>query len=268
MPGPVLLVPRRRRRRREAGDPLVVLESMKMELVADRAGRRRRSPSSPSPWATRWPRPAAGARGGSGMTSCTRRQPRLRRVPGQPRRTRAGRRPARAARARRGWAAASRRASATSAAASCCRASASTGCSTPARRSWSCSPLAAHGLYDGDAPGAGIITGVGRVAGRECVIVANDATVKGGTYYPMTVKKHLRAQEIALQNRLPVHLPRRLRRRVPAAAGRGLPRPRALRPDLLQPGDDVGAGDPADRRGDGLVHRRRRLRAGDERRDA
>src|SRR3954463_9615246 len=65
------------------------------------------------------------------------------------------------------------------------------------------SPLAAHGMYDGDAPGAGMITGVGRVAGRECVIVANDATVKGGTYYPMTVKKHLRAQEIALQNRLP-----------------------------------------------------------------
>ena len=63
-----------------------------------------------------------------------------------------------------------------------------------------------------------------------------------------------------------VHLPRRLRRRVPAAAGRGLPRPRALRPDLLQPGDDVGAGHPADRRRDGLVHRRRRLRAGDERR--
>jgi 3-methylcrotonyl-CoA carboxylase beta subunit len=65
------------------------------------------------------------------------------------------------------------------------------------------SPLAAHGLYDGEAPGAGIITGIGRVAGRECVIVANDATVKGGTYYPMTVKKHLRAQEIALQNHLP-----------------------------------------------------------------
>ena len=65
------------------------------------------------------------------------------------------------------------------------------------------SPLAAEGLYDGDAPAAGIITGVGRVSGREAVVVANDATVKGGTYYPMTVKKHLRAQEIALQNRLP-----------------------------------------------------------------
>jgi 3-methylcrotonyl-CoA carboxylase beta subunit len=65
------------------------------------------------------------------------------------------------------------------------------------------SALAAHGLYDDEAPGAGIITGIGRVSGRECVIVANDATVKGGTYYPVTVKKHLRAQEIALQNRLP-----------------------------------------------------------------
>src|SRR3954452_16386929 len=65
------------------------------------------------------------------------------------------------------------------------------------------SPLAAHGLYDGEAPAAGIITGIGRIAGRECVVVANDATVKGGTYYPMTVKKHLRAQEVALQNRLP-----------------------------------------------------------------
>jgi 3-methylcrotonyl-CoA carboxylase beta subunit len=65
------------------------------------------------------------------------------------------------------------------------------------------SPLAADGLYDGEAPSAGIITGVGRVSGRECVIVANDATVKGGTYYPVTVKKHLRAQEVALHNHLP-----------------------------------------------------------------
>ncbi|MFE2697334.1 carboxyl transferase domain-containing protein [Streptomyces mirabilis] len=64
-------------------------------------------------------------------------------------------------------------------------------------------PLAAHGMYDGQAPAAGVIAGIGRVSGRECVIVANDATVKGGTYYPMTVKKHLRAQEVALENRLP-----------------------------------------------------------------
>ncbi len=65
------------------------------------------------------------------------------------------------------------------------------------------SALAADGLYDGDAPGAGMVTGIGLVEGVECVIVANDATVKGGTYYPTTVKKHLRAQQIALENRLP-----------------------------------------------------------------
>jgi 3-methylcrotonyl-CoA carboxylase beta subunit len=64
-------------------------------------------------------------------------------------------------------------------------------------------PLAADGLYDGQAPAAGVIAGIGRIAGREAVVVANDATVKGGTYFPMTVKKHLRAQEIALENRLP-----------------------------------------------------------------
>jgi acetyl-CoA carboxylase carboxyltransferase component len=65
------------------------------------------------------------------------------------------------------------------------------------------SPLAANGMYDDEAPGAGIVTGIGRVQRRECLIIANDATVKGGTYFPITVKKHLRAQEIALQNRLP-----------------------------------------------------------------
>ena len=65
------------------------------------------------------------------------------------------------------------------------------------------SPLAAHGMYDDAAPAAGIITGIGRVHGTEVVVVANDATVKGGTYFPITVKKHLRAQEVALENRLP-----------------------------------------------------------------
>ena len=65
------------------------------------------------------------------------------------------------------------------------------------------SPLAAWDMYEGDAPGAGLVTGIGRVSGREVVIVANDATVKGGTYYPITVKKHLRAQQVALDNRLP-----------------------------------------------------------------
>ncbi|MCB1739980.1 MAG: methylcrotonoyl-CoA carboxylase, partial [Gammaproteobacteria bacterium] len=65
------------------------------------------------------------------------------------------------------------------------------------------SPLAAHEVYEDYVPSAGIITGIGRVSGRECVIIANDATVKGGTFYPLTVRKHLRAQEIAAENRLP-----------------------------------------------------------------
>lgn len=65
------------------------------------------------------------------------------------------------------------------------------------------SQLAAHGLYKGEVPAAGIITGIGSVAGRECMIICNDPTVKGGSYYPLTVKKHLRAQEIACENRLP-----------------------------------------------------------------
>src|SRR5687767_2932246 len=64
------------------------------------------------------------------------------------------------------------------------------------------SPLAAWDIYDAEAPGAGIVTGIGRVSGREVVVVANDATVKGGTYYPLTVKKHVRAQQIAIENRL------------------------------------------------------------------
>ena len=65
------------------------------------------------------------------------------------------------------------------------------------------SALAAWEMYENEAPGASLVTGVGRVSGREVLIVANDATVKGGTYYPMTVKKHVRAQQIALENRLP-----------------------------------------------------------------
>ena len=65
------------------------------------------------------------------------------------------------------------------------------------------SPLAGYHVYDDETPGAGLVTGIGRVSGRDVIIVANDATVKGGTYYPVTVKKHLRAQQIALENRLP-----------------------------------------------------------------
>jgi 3-methylcrotonyl-CoA carboxylase beta subunit len=65
------------------------------------------------------------------------------------------------------------------------------------------SALAAYGLYGGDVHSASLVTGIGRVSGRECMIIANDATIKGGTYYPMTVKKHVRAQEIARENHLP-----------------------------------------------------------------
>ena len=65
------------------------------------------------------------------------------------------------------------------------------------------SSFAAYDMYNNDAPGAGMVTGVGVIKGKECLIVANDATVKGGTYFPMTIKKHVRAQEIALENHLP-----------------------------------------------------------------
>ena len=65
------------------------------------------------------------------------------------------------------------------------------------------SQLAGYGMYEGGVPSGGLVTGIGRIAGRECVVVANDATVKGGTYYPITVKKHLRGQEIAKENNLP-----------------------------------------------------------------
>ena len=152
-------------------------------------------------------------------------------------------------------------------AASCRSASASTGSLDPGSAFLELSALAADGLYDDEAPSAGIVTGVGRIEGTTCVIVANDATVKGGTYYPMTVKKHLRAQEIALENRLPcVYLV--------DSGGAFLP----LQADVFPDREHFGrifynqarmsaAGDPAGRAGDGLVDRRRRVRAGDERRD-
>ena len=87
--------------------------------------------------------------------------------------------------------------------ASCCRATGSSGLLDPGSPFLEIGQLAAHGMYDGAAPAAGVIAGIGRVSGREVMIVCNDPTVKGGAYFPMTVKKHLRAQEIAEQNRLP-----------------------------------------------------------------
>ncbi len=88
-------------------------------------------------------------------------------------------------------------------AASCWRGIASTSLLDPGAPFLELSAMAAWGMYGGDIAAAGVVTGIGRVSGVECIIVANDATVKGGTYYPMTVKKHLRAQEIALENHLP-----------------------------------------------------------------
>ena len=127
--------------------------------------------------------------------------------------------------------------------------------------------LAACDMYKGEAPGAGMIAGIGRVSGRETMIVANDPTVKGGAYFPITVKKHLRAQEIALQNRLPsVYLV--------DSGGANLPHQADVFPDR----DHFGrifynqaqmsvAGPRPDRLRDGQLHRRRRLCAGDVRRE-
>ena len=134
------------------------------------------------------------------------------------------------------------------------------------------SPLAATGMYDAktadSVPSAGIVTGIGRVSGREAVVVANDATVKGGTYYPITVKKHLRAQAVAAENRLPcVYLV--------DSGGAFLPMQDDVFPDkehfgriFFNQANLSARGHPADRQRDGLVHRRRRLRPGDVRRDA
>ena len=121
-------------------------------------------------------------------------------------------------------------------------------------------------MYDDEAPGAGIVTGIGRLQGREVVVVANDATVKGGTYYPMTVKKHLRAQEIAMQNHLPcVYLV--------DSGGAFLPLQSEVFPDREHFGRIFynmarmsAAGIRAGGGGDGFVHGGRRLRARDVRR--
>ena len=122
--------------------------------------------------------------------------------------------------------------------------------------------LAAWELYDGQAPAAGIVTGIGVVEGRECVIVANDATVKGGSYFPLTVKKHLRAQEVAEQNHLPcIYLV--------DSGGAFLPLQDEVFPTATISAASSSTrrrcrrGHSANRSRDGLVHRRRCLRAGD-----
>ena len=118
------------------------------------------------------------------------------------------------------------------------------------------SALAADGLYDGEAPAAGMVTGIGLVEGVECVIVANDATVKGGTYFPITVKKHLRAQEIALENRLPCLY-------LVDSGGAYLPLQDEVFPDrehfgriFYNQAQLSARGHPPDRAGDGLAPRR------------
>ena len=129
------------------------------------------------------------------------------------------------------------------------------------------SPLAAYQMYDGDSPSASIITGVGRIHGRETVIVANDATVKGGTYFPMTVKKHLRAQQIAMENMLPcVYLV--------DSGGAFLPMQSEIFPDERHFGRIFynearmsAIGHAAGRGRDGQLHGGRRVRARDVRRE-
>ena len=127
--------------------------------------------------------------------------------------------------------------------------------------------LAANGLYGGDAHAAGIVAGVGRVSGRECMIVANDATVKGGTYYPMTVKKHLRAQDIARDNRLPCLY-------LVDSGGAFLPQQDEVFPDerhfgriFYNQAQMSALGIPQIATRDGAMHRGRRLRSGDVRRE-
>ena len=135
------------------------------------------------------------------------------------------------------------------------------------------SPLAAYGMYGrgeddlNAVPSASIVTGIGRVNGREVVVIANDATVKGGTYYPMTVKKHLRAQTVAADNNLPCIA-------LVDSGGAFLPMQDDVFPDrehfgriFFNQANLSAQGRPADRRGDGLLHGRRRLRPGDVGRD-
>ena len=164
-------------------------------------------------------------------------------------------------------AAARRRAPSTWRAASCCRASASRCCSTPTRPSSRSAPLAGLDMYDGARARRRPHRRHRPRRGRRVPDRLQRRHREGRHLLPDDGQEApARAGDRAAEPAA-LHLPGRLRRRQPAEPGRGLPRPRPLRPHLLQPGQPVGAGHPADRGGDGLVHRRRRLRAGDERRD-
>ena len=127
--------------------------------------------------------------------------------------------------------------------------------------------LAAFGMYEGDVHGAGLVTGIGLIHGREAMIIANDPTIKGGAYYPDDGQEAPARAGDRGREPSALRLSGRLRRRQPAASGRGLPGPRAFRPDLLQSGPHVVGRNRPDRRGDGLLHRGRRLCPGDVGRD-
>ena len=118
------------------------------------------------------------------------------------------------------------------------------------------SQLAAHGMYGMDIPSAGIICGVGLVQGRHCMIIANDATVKGGTYFPMTVKKAFACPRNCPAKQLALYLLGRFRWCQPTSARRSIPRQAALWPYLLQPSQYVGHGYSTDCRGNGFLYRR------------
>ena len=128
------------------------------------------------------------------------------------------------------------RAAGTASRASCSCASGSSKLLDPGTPFLEIGALAAHGLYEGQAPAAGLVCGIGRVSGREVMIVANDATVKGGTYFPVTVQEAPARAGDRTREPAALPVPGRLGRGVPAAAGRGVPGPRPLRPHLLQPG--------------------------------
>jgi acetyl-CoA carboxylase carboxyltransferase component len=120
-------------------------------------------------------------------------------------------------------------------------------------------------MYNNEAPCAGIVTGIGRIANREVMIVANDATVKGGSYFSMTVKKHLRAQQVAEENHLPCLYLVDSGGAIFAIARRSLPRRASLRAHFLQSGAHVCQAHSADRGGDGQLHGGRRVRPCHER---
>ena len=126
---------------------------------------------------------------------------------------------------------------------------------------------AAHGMYEewGGAPAAGVITGLARIHTRMVMIIANDATVKAGAFFPMTSKKVIRAQNIAIENRIPTDLSGGFGRRISAAAGRCVSRHGRFRPRVSQQRRDVGDGHSADRGHHGHVRGRRRISAGDVR---